>query len=389
MTKYNFDILLNRKGTNCLKYDALNLFFGSEELQPFWVADTDFETPEFIMEPLKNRLNHPALGYTFRPDHFFDVIREWQQKRHQWEIKNAWITTTPGVVSAISNAILAFTKEKDSIIVQSPVYFPFFHTINGLDRTLSNNPLKRVGNRYEMDLEHFEQLAKEGAKMFILCNPHNPGGMVWSKETLLKVGELCVKYDILIVSDEIHSDLIFEEHRHIPIASINKEIANRTFTLMAPSKTFNIAGLSTSFVVCSNPKLRSKFDKMLYALHIHGGNLIGNIACEAAYQNGDTWLDELMAYLKRNRDEAITLLRKELPQLEIFVPEATYLLWLDFSHYGNEKEVETRLKEGAKIALNKGSTFGEGGEGFFRFNYGCPHQVMMEGLEKLITEFKK
>ncbi|QZT36194.1 pyridoxal phosphate-dependent aminotransferase [Halosquirtibacter xylanolyticus] len=385
---YDFDKMIDRKGTDCLKYDALSMFFGQEDLQPFWVADTDFETPDFILHPIKERLNHPALGYTYRSEEFFQSIIDWQKKRHNWNINKQWISGTPGVVSAISSAILAFTEKTDKVIVQSPVYFPFFQTITGLDRVVANNPLRRDGDRYEMDVDHFEQLAKEGAKMFLLCNPHNPGGMVWDKKTLRRIGEICVQYNIIIVSDEIHSDLILGDQPHLPIANISKEISDITITLMAPSKTFNIAGLATSFVICSNAKVRTSFNKMVNALHIHGGNLLGNIACEAAYKDGEEWLEQLLDYLKENRDTAISYLNKELPKLSVFKPDATYLLWLDFSAYGTEKEIERRLKTDAKVALNLGSTFGEGGKGFFRFNYGCPKSTMMEGLKKMVAAFK-
>ncbi|QZE13800.1 pyridoxal phosphate-dependent aminotransferase [Halosquirtibacter laminarini] len=386
--EYNFDSIIDRKNTNCLKYDALNQFFGEDNLQPFWVADTDFETPNFIIDKIKERLEHPALGYTFKPDNFFQTITDWQKRQHQWEIENSWISTTPGVVSGIASSILAFTEKQDKIIINTPVYYPFYATIEGLERTILRNPLKLQDNRYQIDIEHFEQLAQEGAKMFVLCNPHNPGGTVWSKKELQAIGDICVRHNIIIVSDEIHSDLILGERKHTPIASISKKISDKTITLMAPSKTFNIAGLATSFVICSNRKIRTTLDRTIYAVHIHGGNLLGNIACEAAYEYGEEWVGKLIDYLASNCELAIQFLKQELPELKIMKPDATYLLWIDFNAYGDEKEMEKRLKEIAKVALNKGSSFGEEGKGYFRFNFGCPREVMIEGLNKIVSAFK-
>jgi cystathionine beta-lyase len=384
MSTYSFDEPINRKGTDCVKVDALGPWFGNPELMPFWVADMDFASPPFIVEAINRRANHPVYGYPFRPERLNQHIINWLYKRHGWKIQASQICFSPGVVPGLSFAVQCFTSPGDSIIVQPPVYFPFFEIVEKNGRKLVYNPLKLIDSRLEMDFEDMEEKLKAGAKMLIISSPHNPGGTVWRRNELEKLAELCVHYKCMILSDEIHCDLVFAPHKHIPLASISKDIADQTISFIAPSKTFNVSGLSTAFVIISNEVNRKKYNEALETMHLMIGNIFGHVAAEAAYSLGHEWLDDLMNYLKLNVERIMEFFSTEFPLIVALRPESTFLIWLDCRklQYSDE-ELQHFFRENAGIALNDGIMFGLGGSGFMRLNFGCPLSVLNEGLEKL------
>lgn len=387
--KYNFDEIIDRKGTDCIKYDALSMFFGAEDILPVWVADMDFKTPDFIVDAIKKRLDHEILGYTYRTDDFSNSIINWVKLRHNWEVPKEWISFSPGVVSVITTAVLAYTEPGDKVIVQTPVYFPFFESVRGVKRRLIENPLKLVNGRYFFDLEDLEAKIDEKTKMLILCNPHNPGGMVWQRRELEALSAICIKHNILVVSDEIHSDLIFSGNTHIPYPMLSEEAAQNCIVCMAPSKTFNVAGLSTSFVVIPNTDLLKTYEKLMRTLHIHMGNIPGTVALQAAYNHGIEWLTQMMDYVESNYEYLSDFMGKNLPKIKVMKPEATYLVWLDFTAYGmNDKQLNKFLIENARVGLNNGGRFGRNGDGFMRINIGCPRSVVEEALNRIHEAFR-
>lgn len=387
--KYNFDEIIDRKGTDCIKYDALSMFFGADDILPVWVADMDFRTPDFIMDAIRSRMEHEVLGYTFRGESFSHSIINWLKQRYNWEVPKEWISFSPGVVAAITTSVLAFTEPGDKVIVQTPVYFPFFESVRGVKRRLIENPLKLENGRYYFDLQDLEAKIDEKTKMLILCNPHNPGGMVWRQEELNALSEICIRNNLIVVSDEIHSDLIFNGNTHIPYPTLSEEAAQNSIVCMAPSKTFNVAGLSTSFVVIPNPELLRTYEKLMRTLHIHMGNIPGTVALEAAYTHGHHWLDEMMEYVEGNYEYLSDFMGKNLPKIKVMKPEATYLVWLDFTAYGmNDKQLNKFLIEHAKVGLNNGGRFGRNGDGFMRINIGCPRSIVVEALNRIYEAFR-
>jgi cysteine-S-conjugate beta-lyase len=381
---YNFDEPIQRKGTQCIKYDAAGEYLGSDDLIPMWVADMDFRTPPFIMEALRKRLDHDVLGYPMRPESYFTSIIDWNRRNHQWEIGRRWITFSPGVVPAVNIAVLAFTEPGDSIIVQPPVYFPFFTAVKDHGRKLVYNPLILRNGRLCMDFEDLERKASAGAKMIIISSPHNPGGSVWTQNELSRLAEICLKYNVLMLSDEIHCDLVYKSFKHIPLASLSPKIAALTITAIAPSKTFNLSGLSSASVVISDEIMRNKFTQTLDHLHIGGGNILGNIASEAAFTGGDDWSKQLMEYLGKNLDFMESILEKYLPKIKMIRPEATFLVWLDCRGLNlDDAGLKDFFLYKAKLGLNPGIMFGPGGEGFMRMNIGCPLSVIKQALEQL------
>lgn len=387
--KYNFDEIIDRKGSNSVKYDLCDDIFGTSDLIPMWVADMDFKTPDFIIKALEQRLKHPILGYSLRPDSYYQSIIKWNKKRYNWNIKKEWISFSPGVVPGFNMAILALSKPGDKIIIQPPVYFPFFTAINNNKRIEVDNTLVLKDNYYNIDFDDLEEKMKD-AKIFLLSNPHNPGGRVWTRSELKRIGEMCIKYDVIILSDEIHSDLIMKDYKHIPMASISDEIAERTICFMAPSKTFNIAGLSTSYLVISNEILRNKYEEVVQNLHVNFGNIFGTSALEAAYNFGEDWLKQLLIYVQANIDFTDDYLKKYIPEIKLIRPEATYLLWLDCHDLNmNNEELKSFMINKAKIGFNDGPTFGAGGEGFQRMNVACPLSTLAIALENLKNAVEK
>lgn len=387
---YNFDEFNDRRNTACYKYDLRKKFYNDPDVLPLWVADTDFRTPDFVIKAIQNRLKHEILGYSFQPESEYQSVIDWVYRHHQWKIKKEWIGFTPGVVPTLSFAVLTFTHPGDKIIIQTPVYFPFYSAVTDHGRQLVLNPLILENGRYRMDFDNLKSQIDSGVKMLILCSPHNPTGNVWKKEELLELAKICMEHNILIISDEIHADIVYEGNKHIPTAMLSNEIADKTITLMAPSKTFNFAGLSTSYFIASNKKLFEKLSQTVSKMHLGEGNIFGNIALEAAYREGDNWLSQLILYLQQNIAFAKDFINSNIPFIEVIEPEATFLLWVDFRKTGlDDKTVRTLLLKDAHVALSNGILFGKDGEGFQRINIGCPRSVLEKGLQQIAISLTK
>lgn len=384
---YNFDKVIDRRNTDNVKYDYRKEYFGNADVLPMWVADMDFETPDFIREAVMERAKHPIYGYSVRGNDYYNSIINWQQRRLNWKIEKDWIMFSPGVVPAFNFAVLAFTKPGDKIIVQPPVYFPFFSAINNNDRVQVNNQLVFSDGRYRVDFDDLRAKVKD-AKMLFLCNPHNPAGRCWTKKELTELAQICVENNVIIMSDEIHGDLIIPGFKHTPTASLSKEIADITVTCIAPSKTFNMAGLDTSSVIISNESLREKYRGFLKKIHINSGNLFGAVAAQAGYTHGDQWLGKLMDYVLKNYLKLKTALDNDFETLELLPMEATYLAWIDFSKTGmSDDEIKETLIHKAKLGLSPGPVFGKGGEGFQRINLAAPTALIDEAILRLKAHF--
>lgn len=380
----NFDEKANRLQTASVKWEMTEKLFGAKDLLPMFVADMDFRSPQAITEAMSHRAEHGIFGYTFIPDTTNEAIQHWLHKRHHWQITSESILYSNSVVETISTAIQTFTKPGDRVLLQSPVYTPFFDMIEKNERIVANSPLQLTDGRYQIDFDHFEQELKNGCQLFLLCNPHNPGGRVWGKEELQKLGELCTQYNCLIVADEIHSDLVYKNHKHFPIASLSEEFAAQTITCISPSKTFNLAGLQASAVVIENEQLREQFINTQRRHGFFSLNTFGITAMEAAYQHGEAWLEELIDYLEENKQYAMRYIAENLPQITCMDPDGTYLLWIDCRKLGlSDDEIKQHLIEKGKLALEPGPKYGLGGEGFVRLNFACPREMLKEGLGRL------
>jgi cystathionine beta-lyase len=386
---YNFDEIVERKGTNCEKWDNCSERFGSNDLLPLWVADMDFKTPDFIIDALKRRLEHEILGYHIRPASFYGAVESWLQQRG-WQIDPHKIGFSPGVVSAINFAVSTFTNPGDRILISTPVYHPFMNAISGHGRTLVKSSLKNSGDGYyTVDFDDFERKLAGGVKMYIMCSPHNPVGRVWTVDELTKIGELCLKYKTLIISDEIHSDLVFKPHKHTYFASISEKIAQQTVTFIAPSKTFNIAGLFSSIVYSDNAALHDKFNQFVNRFSVSAGTVFGDIALEAAYTHGNVWLGQLLEYLDGNFEYVVDYLKKYVPQIKTRKPEGTYLMWLDCSGLNmTSQQIHEMLVSKAGLALNPGYIFGTEGELFVRLNVATQRARLEKAMENLRNAMK-
>ncbi len=382
---YNFDKIIHRENTNSVKYDLRKHFFNKEDVLPMWVADMDFETPVFIREAIQKRAEHPIYGYSIKPDSYFHAITSWLKTRHQWDIQQEEIFFSPGVVPGFTLAILAYSKPGDQVVVQPPVYFPFFQAVEDTGRKLLHNQLLEEDNYYKIDFKDLEEkLSDPKTRLLLISSPHNPVGRVWSVEELNKMMELCIKYDVLLLSDEIHADLVFKPHKHTPSAVVSELAKDHCVTFMAPSKTFNMAGLSTSFLIIQNEELKKKYEAILSAYHLGLGNVFGNEGLEAAFNQGAPWLDQLMDYLQKNVDLVADFFNNEFPEITILKPEATYLLWLNCkSLHLNDEELNDFFINKAELGLNRGSVFGSGGEGYMRMNIACPKSTLEKALHQL------
>ena len=381
---WNFDEPAKRDGTNCIKYDLREETFGIKDVIPMWVADMDFNTPDFIIKSLQDSLDHKIYGYSFRPPEYFLSIIEWLKCRHNWTIEKEWICFSPGIVPALNFCTLAFTQPGDNIIVQPPVYFPFFSAAESHGRKLIYNRLTESDGEWVMDYDSLVAGIDGKTKMIFISNPHNPIGRVWTSDELNKLADICLKNNILIISDEIHCDLVLPGFCHTPFASLSEKIAENTITCIAPSKTFNLAGLSTSSVIISNPVLRKSFNRIVENLHVGNGNIFGTIASIAAYSHGHKWLDALLDYVDHNIDFVEDYCRKMIPEIIPVQPEATYMIWLDCRKFGmTGKELRNFFVTRAGIGMNEGSTFGPGGEGFMRMNLATTHQTVMKAMEQI------
>lgn len=390
MGQYNFNQIVNRENTSCVKYDSRESIFGNSKVLPMWVADMDIPTPDFIIKALEKRCTHPILGYTVRDNAFNNAIVWWNEHRHGWKIKSEYICFCAGVVSGLNHAIQALTRVGDKIIIQPPVYHPFFSTVENNGRILVHNPLIKVNDNYIIDYHNLEELAAEGAKVIILSNPHNPVGRVWRKEELVKLGEICLKHNILVVSDEIHSDLIYKPNKHTPFASISDQFAMNSITFASSSKTFNIAGLFTGHAIIPNPELREKYNQALEMTGAGMGNIFGFEAVKAAYTiQGEQWLEELLVHFQGNIHLVQDFLKSNLPKIKSTEIQGTYLLWLDFNALGLEDDkINDLLINKAEVGLNKGDGFGNQGKGFQRMNIACPRSHVEEALDRIYKTFK-
>lgn len=385
---YDFHRVIDRQHTASVKWELTKELFGSSDLLPMWVADMDFQPPHEVTEAIKARSDHGIYGYTYVPTSVAESIQLWVKNRHNWHINRSWLLYNTGVVPSISVAIQAFTEPGDKVMIQSPIYTPFFDMIEKNNRVVSNSPLQNINNRFEFNLEDMEEKLKEGVKLFLLCNPHNPGGRVWSEEELRAVAELCYKYDCLIVSDEIHSDLVFKPSRHIPIASLEKKYEEMILTCVAPSKTFNLAGLQASAIIIPNEKLRDRFKAVQEKQGFFTLNTFGIIGMESAYRHGEGWLDQLLIYLKENVEVTKKYIEDHIPEITMMNPEGTYLIWLDCRNFQlSDEELKNALISKGKLALEQGVKYGPGGEGFVRMNIACSREILLDGLERLKKAF--
>jgi cystathionine beta-lyase len=384
---YNFDKIVDRAETDNVKYDLREAYFGKADMLPMWVADMDFETPDFIRNAVIQRAKHPIYGYSFRSDTYFKSIIQWVERRHHWRLEKDWILFSPGIVPALNMATLTYTKPGDGILVQPPVYFPFFSAITNHKRKLLENQLVYQDGKYFIDFDDFEKKAKD-ASMFFLSNPHNPVGRLWTEEELRKMGEICLENEVIIIADEIHCDLVLPGFKYTPMATLSEEISRKTVTCIAPSKTFNIAGMSTSSLIIEDEEIRKQFAHTIDHVHVGSGNLFGNMASVAAYTHGDLWLDELLTYIDGNFRLLGDFIANEIPNLKLINAEATYLAWIDFRKTGlSDEEIKHKLLHEAKLGLSPGPVFGSGGEGFQRMNLATPKANVLTALNRLKSVF--
>lgn len=381
----DFDTIIDRKNTDCLKYDFAKRRGMPEDVLPLWVADMDFKTSSYVEDALVERARHGIFGYSESQTPYFEIVRDWMKRHHDWEVKEPWLIKTPGVVFALAMAVKAYTEPGDGVLIQSPVYYPFSEVIedNGR-RIVSNTLVLGEDHKYHIDFEDFERQIKENRiKLFFLCNPHNPVGRVWTTEELTRLGDICLKYRVTVVSDEIHSDFIFRG-KHQVFADLKKEYADITVTCTAPSKTFNLAGLLLSNIFISNRELRHKFRQQVNAAGISQLSPFGLVACETAYTQGEEWYQAMLAYVAENIAFTKEYVEKHLPGVEMVEHEGTYLVWLDFRKTGlSVEELEDLIVNRAKLWLDSGKIFGKSGEGFQRINVACPRQILEEALHRI------
>lgn len=379
--KYDFDKLIDRRDNATYKWDQSERLFGRKDILPLWVADMDFEPPREVRDAIVARAEAGIYGYTIRTQAYSDAIVGWMARRHGWAVEPEWLTSaTPGVVPQLSVVVQEFTKPGDGVILQSPVYYPFYDVIRMNGRTVVDNPLVLQDGRFVMDFELLERQAKE-AKLLLLCTPHNPGGRVWTREELERVADIARRNDLIVVADEIHHDLVYSGHKHTPFASLSEDAAQRTVTCIAPSKTFNLAGLQVAGTIIPNAGIRGRYNAALKTLSIHMESYFGVTAMETSYRHGDEWLDQLLAYLEGNRDALLDFFATRLPQVKVMRPEGTYMAWLDCTAIsGDPQELKRIMFERAGVAFSEGSVFGEAGKGHLRVNFACPRSLLLQAL---------
>jgi len=385
--KYNFDEIIDRAKYHSAKWDELETTFGviPKDVLPMWIADMEFRSPQPVIEAIKKANEHGIYGYTSRPLSYYQAIIDWMEKRHNWKIKKDWIAYSPGVVPALSLIIKAFCQPGDKVIVQPPVYYPFFRVIENNGCHIVNNPLKFNNKKYFIDWEDLERKVDDPrVKILIFCSPHNPVGRVWQKEELIILGEICLKHNIIVVSDEIHADILFKGYRHIPFASISPAFAHNSVTCTAPSKTFNLAGLQTSSIIIPNKKYYKIYENILDGLALDENNVFGLVALEAAYRDGEEWLEQLLSYLNENLKFLMKYFKERIPKIKVIKPEGTYLVWLDCRQLGfNAKDLNNFMIKKARVALDNGYWFGAEGKGFMRINIACPRSFLEECLKRI------
>ncbi|GAA0428586.1 cystathionine beta-lyase PatB [Lentibacillus halophilus] len=381
----HFENVHDRTNTRSVKWDMRQSVFGADDVVPMWVADMDFQAPQAVNDALIKRAEHGIYGYTVIDQDVRDAIINWISKRYNWTIDGEWLSFSPGVVASLHMAIQALTDPGDNILIQTPVYTPFYNVIEAHDRTIVKNPLKRQNNHYGIDFADMEEKLKSGVKAFLLCSPHNPVGRVWTEEELREMARLCLKYDVLILSDEIHADLIYPGETHIPMATLSDDTASQTITFMSPSKTFNLAGLQASYIITSDKEKRDMLDQQLEKDGHHMMNTMGNTALEAAYRHGEQWLDDLRNVLDNHRAYVIRRLEGETDKLHVTRSEGTYLLWIDCTALGLDRdELKTFMNQTAGVGLNPGANYGEEGDMFMRMNIACPHETLQKGVDRIL-----
>ncbi|OUR64773.1 aminotransferase [Methylophaga sp. 42_25_T18] len=384
----NFDRMIQREQTGSLKHDGRKGYFGKDDVIPLWVADMDFAAPEAVTQALISRAEHPVYGYTLYPDSMFEAMQSWFQQRHNWQIDRRSIVMCPGVVPSLYAVIQGLTKPGDKVIIQPPVYHPFFTTITKSERELVLNPLQLKDGVYQMDLVHFEQCAADGAKLLLLCSPHNPAGRVWQQDELESLLAIAAKYNVTIVSDEIHADLVYPNEQHIPLAAIAGDVS--VVSTVSPSKSFNIPGLGLSAMVINDPEQRRLINGVFESWHISAANPFSISAFEAAYSSGAEWLDQLMIYLDETRNQVVDFVKNNVPAIKVMPSQGTYLLWIDCQELGlADDELRHFFINDAKVGMNPGVTFGEIGSGFMRMNIAAPRQVIMEACQRIADACKQ
>lgn len=384
MKQYNFDQVIDRRGTDCIKVDLLEERFGTKDLTALWVADMDFRTPDFIINAIRKRCDHEIFGYTYASPEYYNSIIEWVHYKHNWLIKKEWLTYIPGIVKGIGFVLQCFTQPGDKVIIQPPVYHPFRLVPQQMKREVVNNPLKIVDGKYAMDFEHLESIIDDKCKVLILCSPHNPAGIVWEKDTLIRLAEICKRNNILVISDEIHAEIVYPQFKHYPFSTVSADAASCSISFMAPSKTFNIAGIVTSYAIVPDDKLRSAFYHFLEAGELSDGTIFAYTATIAAYTYGAEWLQQMRSYVIENVRTVDHFLKTHIPKIKVYQPQASFLVWLDCRELNlSQAELVYLFKDKAGLALNDGKMFGPGGEGFMRMNVGCSRLVIEQALEAL------
>lgn len=385
----DFDTVIDRKGTRSLKYDFAVRRGKPKDVLPLWVADMDFQTSSYITDALEDMVKHGVFGYSESEEHYFGAVQNWMERHYNWHVKESWMTKTPGIVFALAMAVKAYTQENDTVLIQPPVYYPFKEVVEDNHRRLVNNTLVLGGDgTYTIDYEDFEKkIIEENVKLFILCNPHNPVGRVWTKEELERLGDICLKHGVFVVSDEIHADFVFER-KHTVFSEVKEAYRDISMICTSPSKTFNIAGLQISNIFISNPEKATAFRRQVAAAGYSQVGLPGLVACEAAYRHGDEWLEGVLAYIKANAEFTRAYLQEHLSRVKMTKLEGTYLVWLDFRDYGlTDKELDEKIFNQAGLWLDSGAVFGKCGEGFQRINIACPRKTLQQALDRLIDVF--
>jgi len=385
--KYDFKTVVNRHNTGSAKYEQMmewNPNVG-EEIVPFSVADMELKNPPEIIRGLKDYLENTILGYTVPTEDYYKAVIGWMKKRHNWDIEEDWISLSPGVVSAFYAAVREFTDPGDGVILMTPAYYPFYASIERNERALVKNPLIQKKDRYEIDYQDLEEKAKNPKnKIILFCSPHNPIGRVWKKEELQRVADICLRNNVLILSDEIHNDLVMPGYQHTVMAKLSEEVKDNIIVCTAPSKTFNLAGMQTSNIVIPNSGIKERFDQQAASTGFHFLNIMGYKACEIAYNQCDEWLEQLIELIQTNHKELKKYMAENLPQIKVYDLEGTYLQWMDFKALGlNKDELEKLMQQEAEVFFDEGYVFGEEGEGYERMNLACPTHTMMEGLKRI------
>ena len=388
--KYDFNQVIDRSHTGALKLEVLQERYGRPDLLPLWVADMDFATPDFVVDAMKQRMEHPIFGYTVEPADYWPSVIDWIRSHHQWEVKREWLSFIPGIVKGIGMVINVFTRPDEKVIIQPPVYHPFRLTPQGNHREVVMNPLiENADGTYSMDFKQLAEVADEKCRVLILSNPHNPAGMVWDVETLRRLAHFCHEHHIIVISDEIHCDMVLSGHKHHPFASVSEEAAACSITFGAPSKTFNIAGVVSSYSIVPNEELRRPFYEWLAANELNEPTLFAPIATIAAFRQGEAWRKQMLEYVEENIDFVVDYLEQHIPSIRALRPQASFLVWLDCRALGLDHEALVDLfVNKARLALNDGEMFGPGGQGFMRMNVGTPRSVLKQALDRLAEAVK-